>query len=134
MPASFKPGRSYRVIVKAGLKDEYGQALARDLAFPVEVDDLWPHVEMGLEGSIFEASFRSKRGRPRELPITSVNTESFDVVTSALDEAAAARLTSLEGLYLARPLVPRDIIVDRDVARFMSGAVRDLGTADELPA
>lgn len=47
---------------------------------------------------------------------------------------ALSRLTSLEGLYLARPLVPRDIIVDRDVERFMSGAVREIGTADELPA
>ncbi|GAA2032482.1 hypothetical protein GCM10009819_15650 [Agromyces tropicus] len=47
---------------------------------------------------------------------------------------ALSRLTSLEGLYLARPLVPRDIIVDRDVERFMSGAARERGAADELPA
>jgi len=33
---------------------------------------------------------------------------------------AFSRLTSLEGLYLKRPLTPADIIVDQDVVRFMS--------------
>ena len=33
---------------------------------------------------------------------------------------AFSRLTSLEGLYLKRPLSPSDIIVDQDVLRFMS--------------
>ena len=32
---------------------------------------------------------------------------------------ALSRIRSLEGLHLARPLVPADIIVDRDVLRFM---------------
>jgi ATP-dependent exoDNAse (exonuclease V) alpha subunit len=31
---------------------------------------------------------------------------------------ALSRLTSLEGLYLKRPLRPSDIIVDEDVTRF----------------
>lgn len=35
---------------------------------------------------------------------------------------ALSRLTSLEGLYLSRPLRPRDIQVDADVQRFMAGA------------
>jgi hypothetical protein len=34
---------------------------------------------------------------------------------------ALSRLTSLEGLYLSRPLRPRDIQVDPDVQRFMAG-------------
>jgi ATP-dependent DNA helicase PIF1 len=34
---------------------------------------------------------------------------------------ALSRLTSLDGLYLSRPLRPRDIIVDKDVERFMRG-------------
>ena len=42
---------------------------------------------------------------------------------------ALSRLTTLEGLYLARPLRPSDIIVDRNVERFMSGANREIGTA-----
>jgi ATP-dependent DNA helicase PIF1 len=33
---------------------------------------------------------------------------------------ALSRLTSLDGLYLSRPLVPQDIIVDDDVRRFMT--------------
>jgi ATP-dependent exoDNAse (exonuclease V) alpha subunit len=33
---------------------------------------------------------------------------------------ALSRITSLEGLYLTRPLRPSDIIVDKDVMRFMS--------------
>jgi hypothetical protein len=37
---------------------------------------------------------------------------------------ALSRLRSLEGLYLTRPLRPRDILVDQDVVRFMRGAVR----------
>jgi len=41
---------------------------------------------------------------------------------------ALSRLTSLEGLYLARPLRPSDIIVDPNVERFMAGAVQELGT------
>ena len=32
---------------------------------------------------------------------------------------ALSRLTALEGLYLARPLTPRDVIVDEDVRRFL---------------
>ncbi|GAA1794479.1 ATP-dependent DNA helicase [Agromyces lapidis] len=42
---------------------------------------------------------------------------------------ALSRLTSLEGLYLQRPLRPSDIIVDRNVERFMAGAAREIGTA-----
>jgi ATP-dependent DNA helicase PIF1 len=45
---------------------------------------------------------------------------------------ALSRLTNLEGLYLSRPLRPRDIIVDPDVRRFMSEAPRVVATA--LPA
>ncbi len=36
---------------------------------------------------------------------------------------ALSRLTSLEGLYLARPLRPSDVLVDPDVARFMAEAL-----------
>jgi ATP-dependent exoDNAse (exonuclease V) alpha subunit len=39
---------------------------------------------------------------------------------------ALSRITSLEGLYLSRPLRPSDVIVDPDVERFM-GRVESLG-------
>jgi ATP-dependent DNA helicase PIF1 len=42
---------------------------------------------------------------------------------------ALSRLTSLEGLYLSRPLRPSDILVDPAVERFMSGAEREIGSA-----
>jgi ATP-dependent DNA helicase PIF1 len=35
---------------------------------------------------------------------------------------ALSRLTSIDGLYLRRPLRPSDIRVDPDVARFMAAA------------
>jgi energy-coupling factor transporter ATP-binding protein EcfA2 len=45
---------------------------------------------------------------------------------------ALSRLTSLEGLYLSRPLRPRDIRVDEDVRRFMRDAWLAASTP-ELP-
>jgi ATP-dependent exoDNAse (exonuclease V) alpha subunit len=42
---------------------------------------------------------------------------------------ALSRLTSLDGLYLSRPLRPRDIQVDPDVQRFMASAVRGMPVA-----
>jgi ATP-dependent DNA helicase PIF1 len=41
---------------------------------------------------------------------------------------ALSRLTSLDGLYLTRPLRPQDIIVDTDVRRFMSESPRVVAT------
>ena len=46
---------------------------------------------------------------------------------------ALSRLTSLEGLYLSRPLRPSDIRVDPDVRRFMAG-VRAQSSTPRLPA
>ena len=40
---------------------------------------------------------------------------------------AFSRLTSLDGLHLARPLKPTDIIVDQDVKRFFETATNDAG-------
>ncbi|MGO3321101.1 MAG: helicase, partial [Microbacterium gubbeenense] len=41
---------------------------------------------------------------------------------------ALSRLTSLDGLYLSRPLRPRDIRVDENVRRFMKNAWEKQGT------
>jgi hypothetical protein len=40
---------------------------------------------------------------------------------------AFSRLTSLDGLHLARPLKPADIIVDPDVKRFFETASNEAG-------
>lgn len=84
IPARMKPARAYRVTVAAGLKDEYGQTLARDASFTLEVDDLAPALEIGLEGEIFEPN----KGKKREIPVTSVNLDSYELVTAPLDERA----------------------------------------------
>jgi len=48
---------------------------------------------------------------------------------------ALSRITSLEGLYLARPLRPSDVIVDPDVERFMAGLTSNTSgfIEDEAP-
>ena len=88
VPARLAPARSYRLVVTAGMKDEHGQLLAQDAGFPVDTDDEWPEVQVGLEGGIFEAN----GGKPREIPIGSMNVSSYDLATAPLDEAS---LTSL---------------------------------------
>src|SRR5262249_757762 len=42
--AKLRPAQSYTAVVTAGLKDEYGQVLARDVRMPFETDDEWPSV------------------------------------------------------------------------------------------
>jgi ATP-dependent DNA helicase PIF1 len=46
---------------------------------------------------------------------------------------ALSRVTSLDGLYLNRPITLRDVMVDSDVIRFMSGAVPQATSSELLP-
>ena len=67
--------------------------LAQDASFPIDTDDEWPEVQVGLEGGVFEAA----AGRPRDVPIGSMNVAAYDLVTAPLDELLAvhAALDSL---------------------------------------
>ncbi len=81
LPARLRPSRSYRIIVSPGLRDEYGQTLTDSGNFTVETDDFAPAAEIGLEGQVFEPSFK-----PRTVPVTSVNVPQLEVVSAALTE------------------------------------------------
>ncbi len=52
---AFKPGRRYTLTVSgAGLKDVYGQPMNGDYSRVLEFGDMWPTVEMGVEGTYVE--------------------------------------------------------------------------------
>jgi len=87
--AKLAPAKSYAVVVTAGIKDVYGQALARDVRIPFDTDDEWPSLEVGVAGSVFEAA-----ARPREVPIAAMNLASYELVTASLDEAALVEATA----------------------------------------
>ncbi len=81
-----RSARSYRLVVSAGLKDEFGQVLTRDAVLPFETDDEWPAIEVGLTGTVFEAG----KTHIHEVPIASVNVASYELVSAALDETNVA--------------------------------------------
>lgn len=87
LPARLGPARSYRVTVKAGLKDEFGQALASDQSFTMETDDEWPEVEVGLAGTVFDAPKKA----PPAIPVASVNVKEIELAAVAFDEASYAK-------------------------------------------
>ncbi|GAA0990497.1 hypothetical protein GCM10009563_01420 [Subtercola frigoramans] len=61
-------------------------------------------------------TIHKSQGKSYDSAIVDLGTRVF---SSGQTYVALSRLTSLEGLYLTRPLRPADIIVDRDVQRFM---------------
>ncbi|PDQ35371.1 MAG: helicase [Candidatus Lumbricidophila eiseniae] len=65
-------------------------------------------------------TIHKSQGASYEAAIVDLGARAF---TPGQTYVALSRLTSLEGLYLARPLRPSDIMVDPDVERFMSGRV-----------
>lgn len=85
--ARIKPGSAYRVTITAGLRDEYGQTLARDVVVPLQTDDLDPSVLMGMSGTVIEAA---PAARAHVVPITSVNVAAYSLLTGALDERGVA--------------------------------------------
>ena len=90
--ATLEPARAYTVLVTAGLRDEYGQTLASDVRLNFGTDDYRPSVAIGVSGSVFEAPTQRLAGSERQVPIATVNLDSYDLVTASLDEAQVAEL------------------------------------------
>ncbi len=89
IPVRLLAGKSYRVRVAAGLRDEYGQTLDRDVTRDVVVDDLPPTLSMGLSGTVIEA----QPGQAHAVPVTSVNLGGYELAAQGLDERDVARMT-----------------------------------------
>ena len=96
--ATLRAGLTYHVTITAGLRDERGQTLARDVDVPLVIDDLDPAVVIGLNGTVIEAS--SAKGRA--VPVTAVNTPSYALATGPLDERAVATLVAPKTGYEER--------------------------------
>jgi alpha-2-macroglobulin len=92
VPAKLLPGHSYRITLGAGVRDEYGQTMARDEGGAVQVRDLAPAVAIGLTGTVLEAT----SGLPT-VGVSSVNLASYTLVSGALDEHAVAALIGRDG-------------------------------------
>lgn len=87
----FTPGKTYRVRLAAnGIRDEHGQALARDWSKELAFDDRWPSAGIGLTGSIFEP------GVKREIPVGSLNVKDLELATAPLTEGDILALEANE--------------------------------------
>ncbi len=92
VPAKLLPGHSYRITLGAGVRDEYGQTMARDEGSTVQVRDLDPAVAIGLTGTVLEAT----SGLPT-VGVSSVNLASYTLLSGALDEHGVAALMARGG-------------------------------------
>ena len=74
----FAPGRTYNVVLKAGLRDRYGQSLTGKRTRSLRIGDFWPRVELGVSGDYIEPSAQ------KAIPIGSVNTKSYELFAARL--------------------------------------------------
>lgn len=82
----FAPGRSYRLRVAGGLRDQYGQALAGEFSQPIAFAERWPEAQIGLTGSVFEPS------QKRDIPVVAVNVRELELAVGAMTEDAVLAL------------------------------------------
>ena len=90
VPVRLRAGRTYRVTVSAGMRDEYGQTLARDVTENVEVGDLPPTLAVGLSGTVIEA----QPAKIHQVPVTTVNLGDYELAARALGESDIAELVA----------------------------------------
>lgn len=87
LPVKLAPAQSYRAVVRAGLKDEFGQSLAATHVSPFETDDEWPDFEVGVAGTVLDAD----KTAPPAIPLASVNAKTLEIAGATFDEASYAR-------------------------------------------
>lgn len=88
LPLDLPPATTLKVTITAGLKDEYGQVLAKDHVTSLTTDDESPGVVIGLQGEVLEAA----KAKGREIPVAAVNVPSYELVTAVADEDGVMRM------------------------------------------
>jgi alpha-2-macroglobulin len=84
----FVPGREYLIRIDGSLRDRYGQTMGKPFVEHVAIDDVWPTVEVGVNGDVLEPE------ASRPIPIGSVNTRSYELVTGELQPKQLAEFFS----------------------------------------
>jgi hypothetical protein len=131
VPAALRAGTAYRVTVTAGMRDEHGQTLARDVSVPLDVDDLDPSVIVGLTGTVLEAA--TIKGRA--VPVTAVNEATYALASGPLDPHEVADLEAPpEGYEKSEHLFARvSAWPGMHVEHVTPGAGRNVATAKRVP-
>ncbi|MCB9577944.1 MAG: Ig-like domain-containing protein [Polyangiaceae bacterium] len=85
----FKPGRSYTISVAPTIVDNHGQRMAKPFSQTERIDDLWPTVEVGVEGDVLEPKLM------RPITVGSVNVKSYELVSRAVTPKEVLELGTL---------------------------------------
>ena len=105
--ANYAVWEKYRYAYDAGSKSLSREIVAEFTQFPLRL--------------AWAVTIHKSQGKTYERAIVDLGSGAF---APGQTYVALSRLTSLDGLYLSRPLRPRDIQVDPDVQRFMAGVRR----------
>jgi len=91
--ADFLPLTTYRITIKATLRDAYGQSLGKDAVVQVPFGNHWTNVEIGA-GDSYRGTYRffMDPGSIRDIPVTYTNASSMDLLTVRVIEDDVALL------------------------------------------